>query len=36
VRVAYLAETAFKYDNRETLRVLVTADPVTYAELIEE
>jgi len=40
---AYLAETAFKYNNRdnehifrETLRVLVTASPLTYAELIEE
>lgn len=37
---AYLDEIAFKYNNRdnehifrETLRVLVTADPMTYAEL---
>lgn len=40
---AYLDEIAFKYNNRdnehifrETLRVLVTADPLTYAELIED
>lgn len=40
---AYLDEIAFKYNNRdnleifrETLRVLVTADPMTYAELISD
>lgn len=40
---AYLAETAFKYNNRdnehifrETLRVLVTADPLTYEALTSE
>ncbi len=40
---AYLDEIAFKYNNRdnahifrETLRVLVTADPMTYADLIED
>ena len=40
---AYLDEVAFKYNNRdntdifrETLRVLVTADPMTYSELIAE
>jgi len=37
---AYLDEIAFKYNNRdnehvfrETLRALVTADPLTYQEL---
>jgi len=40
---AYLDEISFKYNNRdnktifrETLRVLVTADPMTYANLIED
>ena len=40
---AYLDEVAFKYNNREntgifreTLRVLVTADPLTYEALIAE
>jgi len=40
---SYLDEIAFKYNNRhnehifrETLRILVTADPMTYAELIED
>lgn len=40
---AYLNETAFKYNNREnksifreTLRVLVTADPLTYQDLIAD
>src|SRR5437763_950722 len=40
---AYLDEVAFKYNNRQnetifrdTLRVLVTADPLTHSDLIAE
>lgn len=42
-RPAYLDEIALKYSNRtsehifrETLRVLVTADPLTYSDLIAD